>query len=40
MRWRQLIDSALFFLVGVSFAGVFAAFNPDYTLIIESKFFS
>ena len=39
MRWRQLIDSALFFLVGVSFAGVFAAFNPDYTLIIESNFF-
>ena len=35
---RWLIDSALFFLLGAGFAGVFSALNPHNTLVIESNF--
>jgi len=38
MRWRQFLDSMLFFFVAAGFAGVFSALNPHSTLVIESNF--
>ena len=38
MSRREFLDWVLFFFIGVIFAGVFTAFNPYSTLIIESNF--
>ena len=38
MRWPKFIDLVLFFFIGVVFAGLFSAFNPFNTLMIESNF--